>query len=143
MRGVGFEYECRMGVLLLDGGNFIQHVTVNDCKGDIVLPVSDIVLKIHGVGVGLDQYVVFAHSFVHLLPLDTVDNEDDQIARQALLDPVQLLLPEEIFGTDIGMDVEFGDVVQVCTLPIGLSICLHLTIGLPVILGRERGTVSI
>ena len=40
------------------------------------------------------------------------------------------------------MDVEFGDVVQICALSIGLSICLHLTISLPVILWREWRTVS-
>lgn len=60
-----------------------------------------------------------------------------------MLDPVQLLLPEEVLWTDVRVDVEFGDVVQVCALPIGLSIYLYLTIGLPVILGIERRTVSI
>jgi hypothetical protein len=74
MRSVGLEDECRMGVLLLDGGDFVEHVAIDDCESHIVLAVSDIVLKIHGVGVGLDQDVVLAHCFVHLLPFAAVDN---------------------------------------------------------------------
>lgn len=69
-----------MGVLLLDGGDFIEHVAIDHCQSDIILAVSDVVLKIHGVGVGLDENVVLAHCFVHLLSLATVDHQNNQVS---------------------------------------------------------------
>jgi hypothetical protein len=101
MRGISLEYERSVRVLFLNGGYLVKHVAVDDSNCYVILAITDIVFEIHGVGVGLHQHVVLPHCFVHLLTLTTVNHEHDQVSRQPLLYPVQLLLPEEVFRADV------------------------------------------
>ena len=107
-----------MRVLFLDLRDFVQHVPVDDCKRDVVLPIPDVVLKVHRVCVGLDQYVVLSYSLVYLLALAAVDDQDYQIACQPLLNLLDLIVAEEVLGADVGMHVQFGNIVKVRCLAV-------------------------
>lgn len=126
MGRISLQDKGSMRVFFLDLWDFVQHVSVYNCNSDIILPIADIVLQIHGVRVGLDQDVVLANCLIHLLSLAAVDDQDYQISRQPLLYLLYFVVTEEVLGSDVGMHVQFRNVVQVCSLPV-------LTLSLPFI----------
>lgn len=83
-----------MRVFLLDGWDFVEHVSIYHCDGHIVLAVANVVLQIHGVRVRLNEDVVATDSFIDLFALSAVDDEHDEVASESLLDLVHLLLAE-------------------------------------------------
>lgn len=83
---------------------------------------------------------MLAHRIVGLLPLAALDHQDHQVASEPLLDLLDFVLAKEVFGADVGVDVELGDVVQVCALPvpfIGLSHWGTLTVAVLVYFEEE------
>ena len=73
----------------------------------------------------MNQYVVLSHSLVYLLALAAVDDQDYQIACQSLLDLLDLVVAEEVLGADVGMHVQFGNIVKVRCLAV-LALALPL-----------------
>jgi hypothetical protein len=127
MRSIGLKDECSMRVFLLDGWNLFKHVSVNHSQCDVVFPITDIVFKVHRVRVGLHEYIVLSHCLIDSLTFTAVYHQDYQIARQPLFDLLNLVISEKVFGPDIGVYVEFGDVVEVGAF----SILLALTLAFP------------
>ena len=69
-----------MWILLLDLWDFVKHVPVNNRKGNIILPISDIILQVHRVGISLNQHIVLSHRLIHLLTFAAINDQNYQVA---------------------------------------------------------------
>ena len=87
-----FKDKHCLWVFGLDSGYFFKHVAVHNGNSNIVFPISDVVFKVHGVGVPLDQHIETCNRVINLPSLTVVNHKHNEIPSQSLLNSIDFML---------------------------------------------------
>lgn len=108
-----FKNESYLLVLFLQRNDFLNHFFVDYSNSYRILPVSEVVLKIQGIGVILNEYVVFVSDILDFILFRVLDHQDNQVTIKSLFDLFNLIVTEklDILWTDVWVHIELGNLV--------------------------------
>lgn len=103
MWGVIFENESYLFILFLQRNDFLNHFFVDYSYSNRILSVSEVILKIQGIGIILNEYVILVSDILDLVLFRVLDHQDDQVTIKSLFDLFNLIVTEKlnILWTDV------------------------------------------
>lgn len=69
LRCVVLEDEGDLFVLLFEGDDFLYHFFVDDCNGDRILSISQVILQIEGISIVLHKHIILLRDILNLILL--------------------------------------------------------------------------
>lgn len=105
--GVIFENESYLFILFLQRNDFLNHFFVDYSYSNRILSVSEVILKIQGIGIILNEYVILVSDILDLVLFRVLDHQDDQVTIKSLFDLFNLIVTEKlnILWTDVWVHI--------------------------------------